>query len=311
MIKIALAATLASIGIASAVASPAQASSTPTGNLSGSVRDTTGAVLASAQISVYADPAGDPVARATTDAAGQWRIAGVETGQYKVSIGLGGWSEWAPGQRDSSTAVEYQVRKNRTTNVGSVVTAAGVVHGKLTRADGQAAAAVRVTASDYASANSWQTTTSSTGLYSLRVRPGAEYVISFADGNFVQYSPGTTDQQQARSYTVGSGQQLRVDDQLLSAPSLTGRLTDAAGAPIAGANVRFLTDTANEFSTTTDADGRYRFDKLSEWTIKVEFRTADVEPRVQWAYQKLNYNEATEFTLKTGTETIVDDTLLP
>jgi hypothetical protein len=73
--------------------------------------------------------------------------------------------------------------------------------------------------------------------------------------------------------------------------------------------VRFLTDTAFEVRTTTDADGRYRFDKLSAWTVKVEFRTAD--GRVQWAHQKLDYSEANTFALTLGATTTVDDSLLP
>lgn len=39
------------------------------------------------------------------------------------------------------------------------------------------------------------------------------------------------------------------------------------------------------------------------------FRLAD--GRVQWAYQKLSYDEADEFTLALGTVTTVNDQLLP
>lgn len=303
-----LATTVASLGVATA-ASPAQAAET-TGSLYGAVRDTRGAVVADAQISVYTEVSwSDPVARATVDGAGRWHVTGLETGRYKIQIGLGGWSEWAPGQRDNSTAVTYAVGTGHGTKVNSVVTAAGVIQGKLTAADGRPAAGIKVTADNYERANYWSTTTSSTGWYELRVPPGNDYVVYYADGHFVQYAPGTADQQQARHYAVASGRTLRVNDTLLSAPALTGRLTDAAGAPVAGAQVRFRTVTGFELSTTTDADGRYRFDKISPAEVKVVFVTAD--ERVQWAYQKLDYNEADWFTLAVGATTTVDDSLLP
>ncbi len=304
-----LAAALAGAGAATAVAAPALADSS-TGSLAGAVRDTRGAVVADASITVYPlDTSGNFVAEATTDATGRFRVSGLDAGRYKVRIGLGGWSEWAPGRRSADTAAAYKVAPGRSTKADSVVTAAGIISGRLTAASGGPASNVRVTADDYDTARAWETTTAADGTYQLRVPPGTNYVIRFIDGHFRQYAPGTVDQEQARHYTVGSGRTLRVNDRLLPAASLTGRLVDAAGAPVVAANVRFLTDTAFELSTTTDADGRYSFDKLTPWTVKVAFRTAD--GRQQWAHQKLTYEDATEFKLSLGTVTTVDDALLP
>ena len=69
------------------------------------------------------------------------------------------------------------------------------------------------------------------------------------------------------------------------------------------------TETAFGLQTTTNADGRYSFDKLNPGPVKVSFRTADGHR--QYAYQALTYDEATEFALELGTTTTVDDTLLP
>ena len=306
VIASAVAAAVAGIGAATAVASPALADA-DTGNVAGAVRDTKGTIVTDARINVYAEDGFDPVAQTTTDAAGRFRVADLEAGRYKIQIGLGGWSEWAPGRRAESDAAVYRIVAGRTTVANSVVTAPGVITGRLLAATGGPAANVGVTADDYDTARSWNTTTAADGTYALRVPPGTNYVVTFRDGYFRQYAPHTVDQAQARHYTVRSGRTLRVDDRLLVAPSLTGRLVDAAGAPVADARVRFLSDTAFELTTTTDADGRYRFDKLAAGTVRVSFRTTD--NRVQWAYQALSYNDAAEIALPVGAVVTVDDQL--
>ncbi|MBU2662330.1 carboxypeptidase-like regulatory domain-containing protein [Actinoplanes bogorensis] len=311
-IRSALAVALAGTGAVIGGAGPALAA-TDTGSLSGAVRDTRGAIVADAGISVYADDnqAGDAVARTTTDSAGRWRIPALEAGRYKVQIGLGGWSDWAPGQRSQETATSYAVAAGRGTRANSIVTAAGIISGRLVTANGSPAANVRVVADNYENARFWETTTSATGRYTLKVQPGTDYTVKFIDGYLRQYAPHTTDSEQARHFPVASGRTVRVNDRLLTAATLTGRLTDAAGAPVAGASVRFLTETAFELQTTTDADGRYQFDKLSPWRVKVAFRAADEDAVEQWAYQKLSYDEADEVALSLGTVTTVDNVLLP
>ena len=302
----AVAATLAGIGVTTAGPSPAFAAA-DTGSVAGAVRDTRGAVVADARINVYAENGFDPVAQVGTDAAGRFRIADLAAGTYRIQIGLGGWSEWAPGRRTESNAAVYPITAGRTTVANSVVTAPGVITGRLRAATGGPAAGVSVTADDYDTARSWTATTAADGTYTLRVPPGTNYVVTFRDGNFRQYAPHTVDQSQAAHFTVRSGRTLRVDDRLLPAPALTGRLVDAAGAPVADAQVRFLSDTASELTTTTDADGRYRFDKLAAGSVRVSFRTTD--NRVQWAYQALSYNEAADIPLAVGTVATVDDQL--
>ncbi|WP_433360572.1 carboxypeptidase-like regulatory domain-containing protein [Actinoplanes sp. CA-142083] len=303
--------TLAAAIAATGVATPALAD-TGTGSISGSVRDTKGAVVANSEITVYppTQPSG-PVAVTHTDAAGKFRVTGLDEGSYQIQIGLGGWTEWAPGRvGNPADARTYTVAAGRTTRATSVVTAAGVVTGRVTTPAGRPAAGIAVSADDDNQARTWNTTTAADGTYSLKVPPGDAYVIGFQDGNLRQYSPRTLDRTQARHYTVRSGRTLRVDDQLLAAASLTGRLTDATGAPAAGAQVHFIdTTTAYELVSTTDADGRYRFEKLSPAEIKVWFRTADGQE--QWAHQALSYDEAATFTLSLGAVTTVDDQLLP
>ncbi|MCO8270930.1 carboxypeptidase-like regulatory domain-containing protein [Actinoplanes sp. TRM 88003] len=312
IVRTAIAAAVAGAAVATVGASPAQAGWT-SGLVTGTVLNDRGAVVAGATISVWPTVNEDtnPVAVTRTNAAGKWRVADLDSGRYKVEIGLAGWSEYAPGrERDHQDARTYAVSSRRLTVVNSVVERAGSFAGRLTTSAGGPAAGVAVTVDDYNTAREYKTTTGADGSYSVKVPPRGDYVVSYRDGNFRQYAVGTTDQQQARHYTVASGQNVRVNDRFLQAASLTGRLVDAAGAPVGSATVRFIyTETAFELQTTTDADGRYTFDKLNPGPIKVAFRTAD--GRSQYAYQAAGYDQATEFTLALGTVTTVDDTLLP
>jgi protocatechuate 3,4-dioxygenase beta subunit len=168
---------------------------------------------------------------------------------------------------------------------------------------------VTVTAENDETAAAWSATTAADGTYTMRVAPNRDYVIRFTDGNFQQFSPGTIDRAEARQYPAASGRTLRVSERLLPAASLTGRLVDAEGAPVADAEVHVVTLNAQDFAATTDTEGRYQLDKLTPGTVKVYFRLAD--GRVQWAYRKLSYDEAAEFTLALGTVTTVNDQLLP
>lgn len=303
-------AVLAGFAAAMAAVSPALAD-TGTGSLSGSVRDTRGAVMADAEILVYPlTPAAGSVAATHTDAAGRFRVTGLEAAGYKIYIGLGGWYEYAPGRTDSFDAArQYTVVAGRNTVANSVVTAASTIKGRVLAASGGPAAGVPVTAEDDEHAAAWSATTAADGTYTMRVAPNREYVIRFTDGHFEQFAPGTPDRAQARRYPVRSGRTLQVNERLLPAASLTGRLVDAAGAPVADAEVHLVTLSAQDFAATTDADGSYRLDKLAPGAVKVYFRPAD--GRVQWAYQKLSYDEADEFTLALGTVTTVNDQLLP
>ncbi|GAA1653265.1 carboxypeptidase-like regulatory domain-containing protein [Actinoplanes couchii] len=184
----------------------------------------------------------------------------------------------------------------------------GVIAGKLTTSSGAPAAGIPVTVDDAETARPWYTTTDTAGRWSLRVPPGSSYVVSFVDGSYRQYSPQVLEFADATRHTVRAGRTERIRESLLEAASLTGRLTDAAGAPVGNARVSLLTSYAFELWTTTDADGGYRFDKLAPGAVKISFHLAD--GRVQWAHQKPSWDEADEIVLTLGGTATVDDQLL-
>lgn len=185
----------------------------------------------------------------------------------------------------------------------------GLITGKLTTASGAPAAGIPVTVDDADIARPWYTTTDAAGRWSVRLPAGSAYVVSFVDGSFRQYSPQVLEFADATRYTVRAGRTVKVKESLLEAASLTGHLTDAAGAPVANTRVRLLTSYAFELWTTTDADGGYRFGKLAPGAVRISFHLAD--GRVQWAHQKLSWEEADEIVLPLGGTATVDDQLLP
>jgi 5-hydroxyisourate hydrolase-like protein (transthyretin family) len=304
-----LAATLAGIAAATTAAGPAFADD-PTGSISGVVRDTRGAVIPDAVVSVYRDPSSGPVKELQPDAHGRFRVAGLKAGSYKIQISMQGWSEWAPGRiSDADRAGTYQVTANRTTVADSVVTRAGFITGRFFGPDGEPAAHARVEATNVDNAAEHSGRTAADGTYRLRVQPNQTFTIGYAVGPSVQYVPHTFDRAQATKHFVRSGQTLRVTDRAVALSGMSGRLTDAAGAPAGGVSVEFYNvDTTAQSETVTRADGSYDVSgQLAPGRYKVRFTAAG---RSQYAHQALDYDSADVITLTSGRTAVVDDQLL-
>lgn len=300
---------MAGIVAATTAAGPAFADD-PTGSLSGVVRDTRGAAVPDAVIAVYLDPSSDPVQELSADARGRFRVTGLQAGSYKVQIGMSGWSEWAPGRvTDSAQARSYRVTANRTTVANSVVTAAGIITGRFLRPDGTPAANAGVHVTNVNTAAEHGGQTAADGTYRLRVQPNQTFIVGYSVGSFTQYVPHTFDPARATRYFVPSGRAVRVDDRAVDLAGMSGRLTDAAGAPAGGVYITFINvDTTVESETNTRADGTYDFSGLLvPGRYKVRFSAGD---RSQYAHQKPDYESADVFTLTSGQTTVVDDQLL-
>ena len=304
-----LAAALAGIMAATGAAGPAFAAD-PTGNLTGVVRDTRGAVVPDAAISVYLDPSGDAVQERQADSRGRFSLTGLPTGTYRIQIGMGGWSEWAPGRvTDPEQARRYQVRANRTTVADSVVTATGFIAGRFLGPDGRPAANASVNVTNVNTAAEHGGVTAADGTYRIRVQPNQTFIVSYAVDWYSQYVPHTFDPARATRFFVRSGQTVRVSDRAVASSGITGRLTDAAGAPAGGVYVSFINvDTTVQSDTSTEADGTYDFTGyLVPGRYKVRFTAPGGS---QYAHQQLDYDAADVITLTPGETAVVDDQLL-
>ncbi|MBL7253089.1 carboxypeptidase-like regulatory domain-containing protein [Paractinoplanes lichenicola] len=304
-----LAATLAGVVAATSVGGPALAAD-PTGSITGIVRDTRGAVVPDASVAVYVNPSSDAVQELQADSRGRFTISGLEAGTYKIQIGLGGWSEWAPGRiSNPDQAQTYRVRANRTTTANSVVTATGFLAGRLFAPDGKPLANAPVNVTNDNTASQHATLTEADGTFRLRVQPNQTFIVNYQAGALGQYVPHTFDPAQATRFFVRSGQTVRLTDRAAALAGISGRLTDAAGAPAGGVNVSFINvDTINQSDTTTAADGTYDFSGLLEpGRYKVRFSNADGR---QYAHQQPDYDSAEIITVASGETVVVDDQLL-
>ena len=304
-----LAAALAGVVAATSAAGPASAAD-PTGSLAGIVRDTRGAAVPDAVVSVYLDPSGDPVQELPADNHGRFRVAGLEPGRYRILIGMGGWSQWAPGRvTDPAQARRYQVRANRTTAADRLVTAAGLIAGRFLDPDGSPAAGASVNITNVNTAGEHGGVTAADGTYRIRVQPDQTFIVAYAVGPLSQYVPHTFDRSQATRFSVRSGQTIRVNDRAVALSGMTGRLTDAAGAPAGNVYVSFINvDTTTESETNTLADGTYDFTGLLvPGRYKVRFSAAG---NSQYAHQKPDYESADIITVAPGQTAVVDDQLL-
>ncbi len=302
-------AAVAGIVAASSAAGPAFADD-PTGSLAGVVRDTRGAAVPGAVIGVFADPSSDAVQELQADSRGRFTVSGLEAGAYQVRIGLGGWSEWAPGRiSDPAQARTYRVRPDRTTTANSVVTAAGIIAGRFFGPDGKPAARAAVNVTNVDNASEHGGVTAADGTFRIRVRPDQTFIVNYAVGPLGQYVPHTFDPARATRFFVRSGQTVRVTDRAVALSGISGRLTDAAGAPAGGVNVSFINiDTVNQSDTTTGPDGAYDFSGLLEpGRYKVRFSS---EGGSQYAHQKPDYGSADIITVASGETAVVDDQLL-
>lgn len=293
-----LAAALAGIAAATTAAGPVFAE-VQTGSISGIVRDGTGAAIADATITIYVTSP-NPVKQQQTDAQGRFNITGLKFGNYKVEIGMQGWSEWAPGGVDDEDQARiYQVTARRNAVADSVVTTAGVITGQILAPDGKPAANTNVSATNVDTIAVHETRTAADGTYRVRVQPNQTFDVSYSVGPRFEYVPHTFDPAEAAQFFVGAGQTIRVDDQAVALSGITGRVTGAAGAPARNVTVRAINDdTAYEAVTTTRADGTYDLSsQLEPGKYKVRFVASG---RSQYAHQKLDYNSADVVTLTLG-----------
>ena len=304
-----VAAALAGVVAATSAAGPALAAD-PTGSIAGVVRDTRGAAVPDAAVAVHLDPSSDAVQELQADARGRFSITGLKAGSYQVRIGLGGWSEWAPGRiTDPAQARTYQVRANRTTVANSTVTAAGIIAGRFFGPDGKPAANAAVNVTNVHNAGEHGGVTAADGTFRIRVEPDQTFIVNYAVGPIGQYVPHTFDPARATRFLVRSGQTVRVQDRAVALSGISGRLTDAAGAPAGGVYVSFINvDTVAESETSTAADGTYDFSGLlAPGRYKVRFTAPGGS---QYAHQKTDYASADVITLTSGRTTVVDDQLL-
>ncbi|MEU1843963.1 carboxypeptidase-like regulatory domain-containing protein [Micromonospora sediminicola] len=187
------------------------------------------------------------------------------------------------------------------------------VSGRLTTSAGAGAADAQVEVFDadsYATAG-W-TTTDGDGRWSVGGLDAGRYIVGFHPVDRPdQYYRQKAMIWDADPVTVGSGESVTADDQLRATGLLTGRITDAAGAPVAWLSV-FADESENSEHAygSTDEDGRFRIAAVPG-SYTLSFRPVEGSYQTQYVPGKLDEVDAGRYRVTADEETVVDETVLP
>lgn len=240
-----------------------------TGSIAGTIRSTSGnGVVGSgvAGVTVYLQSAYGPAIpgrgtfSATTDAAGNYRIDGIEPGNYTLAAYRTGFI-----RTTSNPGVVFTVEGDslQQASLTLVPSAPGSLSGKVTDTsnNGVAGASVIFTSTD---GQIYSTTTDANGNYSLpNVQPGTYTGTATKTG----FGTGTQP-----SVAVASNAAVVVNFTLTPGPGIvTGRVVDTSGKPISGASVFFSSGSPAKIvaTATTDAAGVYTVPSLAAGTYNV------------------------------------------
>ncbi|MFI2708565.1 carboxypeptidase regulatory-like domain-containing protein [Micromonospora sp. NPDC018662] len=187
------------------------------------------------------------------------------------------------------------------------------VSGRLTTSAGAGAADAQVEVFDadtYATAG-W-TTTDSDGRWSVGGLDAGRYLVGFQPVD----QPAQYYRQQAMIWdadpvTVGNGETATADDQLRATGVLTGRITDAGGAPVAWLSIYAdRPDNSGNAYGSTDEDGRFRI-AATPGDYTLSFRPIEGSYQTQYVPGKLDEVDAGRYRVTADQETVVDETVLP
>jgi hypothetical protein len=318
--------TLASAEVTVAGATPA------TGTVTGVVRaDATGKPVGGVCVTLFALP--DPqlwngLWGGCTDAKGAFS-ADVPTGRYtaRFTDDAGRFAEeFYDGRIALGGATSFTVRANRSTALtaslapGATLTGRAVDPASGRPLAGVCASAFRGLAGDYVTAVS--TCSGADGRWRLTGLPAGRFALAFnlRGTSYTTWAFGASSQANATLIGVGVGRTRTVRDvALASAGTVTGRVTDAAGQPVANAWV----DLTGRFpgragagegplAVETDADGRFTKTGVEPGTYRPLVYAADYEAFApEWAGDADSLAAATPVTVTSGGQATVDFQVAP
>lgn len=289
-------------------ATPAQAAAT--GAVSGRLTTSDGAAAAEVLVQVYPADDYESVGYTNTDADGNYTVAGLPAGSYRV-----GYFPWLQPEQyyhqksQMSDADPVTVTAGTTTRVDEQLFGTGTITGRLVDASGRPAPSVSISANEVDTYGWAGGLTDEDGRFTINALPG-RYRVSFnpIEGSYqTQYVPGRLDEEGASVFEVRAGATTEVNETVLPVGSLTGRFTTATGAALANAEVNV--NTANSYGgawTQTDANGEFTV-RLIQGSYQVNVVAGE---RQQYYRGKLTREEADIVEVRGGQQTRITDSLL-
>ncbi|MET7667864.1 carboxypeptidase regulatory-like domain-containing protein [Micromonospora luteifusca] len=288
-------------------ATPAQAAAT--GAVSGRLTTSAGTAAAEVLVQVYEADSYNYVDNTSTDADGNYTIAGLPAGSYLV----GYFPLEQPGQyyRQHPTiwdANPVTVTAGGTARADDQLFGTGTITGQLVNTAGEPLPDLYIEAREVETDGAAGGRTDDQGRFTFTTRPG-RYILSFQpiEGSYqVQYVPGKTDRDSATVFEVKADEATVVNETALPAGGLSGRFTTAAGAPLADAQVVISAGSSSGAYTDTDANGEFSVQLLPGSYIVGLF----AGDRQQYYRGKLTSEEADHVEVRGGQQTRITDSLL-
>ena len=262
----------------------------PGGQITGKVTNaSTGAAIAGESVTVL-DSSGNFVGFASTDSNGNYTVAGLTTGTYKVEFYGGGnyLTQFYNGKASLATADPVAVTAGSTsTGINAALQPNGQITGKVTDAS-TGAAIQNVLVGVYDSSGNIVNSgcSGSDGTYTVSGLATGSYRVGFAVSGLSGFCGGSPQNYLPQFYngkaslatadpvavTAGSTS-TGIDAALQPGGQITGKVTDAStGAAIAGESVTVLGSSGNFVGfASTDSNGNYTVAGLTTGTYKVEF----------------------------------------
>lgn len=303
-------ATLVSV-LATVTTSGIDARLTRGGSIAGKVTNGAGEALAGIFVSASADD-GTTGGYATTAADGTYTITGVADGSYRISFSDpgGGYSmQYYDHAVDWSSATHVTVADGAAvTGIDAQLAEAGSLSGIVTGEDGTPLSGVNVSVVPTGPGYGQSVTTAADGRYAARGLSPGSYRVQFSDplgrGYASEYYDDKPSYSEATLVTVtGGAETAHVDAGLVRGGSISGRITDPNGTPIAGifANAN---GTAGSGYAQTDAEGRYTIAGLAPGAYRVSFYPPQSTEYVsEWYDDKTTSDAATLVNVRAGETT--------
>lgn len=280
----------------------------PHGSVAGQITTSTAAVAAGAYIGLV-QFSGVPVANVLADRDGRYAFPFVAPGRYALTVGAtpaGAPRQWVRGHKSRADADPITVTAGQASTVDERLLPLGIVRGTFTNAAGPIDGVVVLADSQTSAVESVSTSTRADGTYTLRAYPGTYLVRYQVPVSLDQWADEKEARWRADAVTVVADAEVVLDQQALPTGRISGRLTDAAGNPVAAAGVAIADPLLDrQFEATTDEDGTW-FKTVWPGTYRVSFET---QTQVQWAFGKSSSDTATPVTVAADGDTIVNESL--
>ncbi|MEZ4664360.1 MAG: carboxypeptidase-like regulatory domain-containing protein [Caldilineaceae bacterium] len=278
------------------------------GSIAGRVTDKDGNPVENFSVSIYENDAF--LNNATTDGNGEYILAGLKTGTYKIGYGTNyfvpGFSIYQPEYYNDAltlaTATAIPVGEGEDViGIDAQLANLGSISGRVTDEAGNPLSFIQVlvyAASDVGCCNPETTQTNNDGQYTVTGLPTASYRIQFDDSfsrvyETEYYSDALTSEAATLVEVALSQDVTGIDARLAKFGTLSGKVTDESGNPLSNIAVTLYqqeTDPCcignwySRFTNYSDQDGVYSFGELTAGKYRLHFSEFSSHPSISMSF---------------------------